>query len=178
MRIERDNAILLVVDVQEKLFPHMEDKEGLAQKTLILLKGLQALEVPMLTARQYPKGLGDTIAILQPYFNEYFDKTTFSCCGNASLLERIRALGRKNIIVSGIEAHICVLQTVIDLKTHGFLPVVVTDAVSSRYHTDYETALKRMEQEGAVLTTTESILFELCCQAGTTAFKTISQLVK
>lgn len=178
MRIERDNAILLVVDVQEKLFPHMEDKEGLAQKTLTLLKGLQALEVPMLTARQYPKGLGDTIAILQPYFSEYFDKTTFSCCGNASLLERIRALGRKSIIISGIEAHICVLQTVIDLKTHGFLPVVVTDAVSSRHHADYETALKRMEQEGAVLTTTESILFELCCQAGTNAFKTISQLVK
>ncbi|MGL5514330.1 MAG: isochorismatase family protein, partial [Sporomusa sp.] len=125
-----------------------------------------------------PRGLGDTIEELQPYLVEYFDKTTFSCCGEQTLLAKIKGADRSNIIIAGIEAHICVLQTVIDLKAHGLMPVVVADAVGSRHRVDYDMALKRMEQEGAIITTVEAILFELCYQAGSSAFKTISQLVK
>ena len=93
-------------------------------------------------------------------------------------MAELRAAGRKNVIIAGIETHICVLQTVVDLKELGFLPVVVVDAVSSRKERDTEIGLRRMEQEGAVLTTVESILFELCRQAGSETFKTISRLVK
>lgn len=178
MRIETKDSLLLVVDIQEKLFPYIEEHTTLGNKVLTLIEGLQALEVPRMAARQYPKGLGDTIAELRPYFGEYHDKMTFSCCGAAVLVETLQQLGKKSIIIAGIEAHICVLQTVIDLKALGFLPIVVTDAIGSRNKRDYETALKRMEFEGAILTTVESILFELCREAGTEAFKTISRLVK
>ena len=179
VRIDKENALLLVVDMQEKLVPHINHNKELIQKTLTLLAGFQALAIPMMAARQYPRGLGDTIEELRSYFTDgYWDKLTFSCCGSEPLLAQLQGSGRKAVIIAGIEAHICVLQTVIDLKDNGFLPVVVTDAVGSRTHRDYEIALRRMEQEGAVLTTVESILFELCRQAGSDAFKTISKLVK
>ena len=178
MRIQTESAVLLLIDVQEKLYPHMENKEALSHKLTALLKGGQALGLPLLAARQYPQGLGDTIEELRPYFAGYYDKTTFSCCGNSNLIGRLEETGCKYVIIAGIEAHICVLQTVIDLKTLGFRPIVVTDAVSSRHHQDYEIALRRMEYEGAILTTVESILFELCRQAGSEVFKTISRLVK
>ncbi|MDF2873427.1 MAG: vibB [Sporomusa sp.] len=179
MRIEKENSLLLVVDIQEKLFPHIKNNKELSQKTVTLLEGVKSLDIPMMAARQYPRGLGDTIEVVRPYFTTgYWDKTTFSCCGSEHLLAQLHGTGRRNIIIAGIEAHICVLQTVIDLKHHGFVPVVVTDAIGSRTERDYEISLRRMEFEGAVLTTVESILFELCRQAGTDAFKTISKLVK
>lgn len=178
MRIEKENSQLLMVDVQEKLFPHMENQEVLGKKIITLLEGMKALAVPIMAARQYPKGLGDTIEELGGYFSQYYDKMTFSCCGSEKLLEELHRTGRKNVIITGIEAHVCVLQTVIDLKALGFTPIVVVDGISSRDRGDYEIALKRMEYEGAVLTTVESILFELCHTAGTEEFKMISRLVK
>jgi hypothetical protein len=178
MRIEKENSLLLVVDIQEKLFPYIENHEALSKKAVTLAEGMKALGVPMLAARQYPRGLGDTIEDLRPFFTGYCDKTTFSCCADEPLLVRLQEMRRKNIIIIGIEAHICVLQTVVDLKARGFLPIVVTDAVGSRNHHDYDTALRRMEYEGAILTTVESILFEFCREAGTDVFKIISRLVK
>lgn len=178
MRIFTEDSLLLAIDLQEKLVPHMFNKEDLVKKIITIIDGLNELAVPSIAARQYPQGLGDTIGELRSYFPKYFDKNTFSCCGNQELLSHLRGSGRKNIIIIGVEAHICVLQTVIDLKNRGFLPIVVTDAISSRHFADYETALKRMEFEGAMLTTVESILFELCHQAGTGVFKAISRLVK
>ena len=178
MRIEREKSQVLVVDIQEKLFPHMENQEVLKEKIITLLEGTKVLAVPMMAARQYPKGLGDTIEELGSNFTQYYDKMTFSCCGSEHLLEALHKTGRKNIIITGIEAHVCVLQTVIDLKALGFTPIVVVDAIGSRERQDYDIALKRMEYEGAVLTTVESILFELCHTAGTEEFKKISRLVK
>lgn len=178
MRIVKEEALLLLVDIQEKLFPHIHNKESLVQKAITLLEGLKILEVPVMAARQYPQGLGDVIPELRPYFLGCWDKTTFSCCDDKDLLLQLEEIGKKKIIIAGVEAHICVLQTVIDLKQLGFLPIIVTDAIGSRKPKDYEIALKRMEYEGAILTTVESLLFELCRQAGTATFKTISQLVK
>jgi len=168
----------LMIDFQEKLFPHMENHEGLGRKVITLLEGMKALGVPSMATRQYPKGLGDTIEELGTYFSQYYDKTTFSCCGSENLLGELHKTGSKNIIITGIEAHICVLQTVIDLKALGFSPIVVVDAIGSRDRRDCEIALKRMEYEGVVLTTVESILFELCHTAGTEEFKMISRLIK
>ncbi|WP_378954961.1 hydrolase [Pelosinus sp. sgz500959] len=178
MRIEKEKSQLLLIDVQEKLFPHMENQEILRKKVITLLEGMKALAIPIMAARQYPKGLGDTIEELGVYFSHYYDKMAFSCCGSAELLAEFDKTGRKNIIITGIEAHVCVLQTVIDLKSLGFTPIVVVDAISSRDRRDYEIALKRMEYEGAILATVESILFELCHSAGTEDFKKISRLVK
>lgn len=178
MRITKENSLVLLIDVQEKLYPHMKDKELLSQKIITLLKGASALNLPLIAARQYPQGLGDMIEELRPFTTDYYDKITFSCCGNENLNAKLRESGCKYVIITGIEAHICVLQTVIDIKALGLLPVVVTDAISSRRQHDYEIALRRMEYEGAILTTVESILFELCREAGTEVFRTISRLVK
>jgi len=178
MRIQAEDTILLLVDVQEKLYPVMDNKEQLLDKVRILLEGAKALGVPMVAARQYPKGLGDCIPELRAYFNGYFDKVSFSCCGTDEFAAALAATGRKKVVIAGIEAHICVLQTVIDLKQAGYVPVVVADAISSRRRQDYEIALRRMEAEGALLTTVEAILFELCRKAGSEAFKAISKLVK
>lgn len=178
MRIEKERSQFLLVDMQEKLFPYIDGNANIAKKATTLIEGMKALSVPMLAARQYPKGLGETIEGLRPYFSTYHDKMTFSCCGNETLVTELQRTDRKNVIIAGIEAHICVLQTVIDLKALGFLPIVVVDAVGSRTKRDYKTALQRMKYEGAILTTVESILFELCYQAGTDAFKIISRLVK
>lgn len=178
MRIEKEKSQLLMIDIQEKLFPHIENNDVLGKKIVTLLEGMKALTVPIMAARQYPKGLGDTIEELGVYFSQYYDKMTFSCCGSENILEELQKTDRKNIIITGIEAHICVLQTIIDLKALGFTPIVVVDAIGSRDRRDYEIALKRMEYEGAVLTTVESILFELCHTAGTEEFKIISRLVK
>ena len=178
MRIEKEKAIFLLIDVQEKLYPHMENKEALVTKTVTLLSGLAALDVPAVAARQHPQGLGDTIEQLRPYFGGYYDKKDFSCCGHEDLMAKVAETGRKQVIIAGIEGHICVLQTALDLKTLGFQPVVVVDAISSRSRQDYDIALRRMEQEGVLLTTVESILFELCRVSGTAQFKAISKLVK
>jgi len=178
MRIEREKSQLLMVDIQEKLFPHMENQEVLGSKVSTLLEGMKALSIPIRAARQYPKGLGDTIAELRGYYSAYYDKMTFSCCGAEELLGALHRTDRNNVIITGIEAHVCVLQTVIDLKALGFIPIVVVDAIASRDRRDYEIALKRMEYEGVILTTVESILFELCRTAGTEEFKMVSRLVK
>jgi len=178
MRIEKEKSQLLMVDIQEKLFPHIENQDVIGKKVITLLEGMKTLAVPIMAARQYPKGLGDTIKELGVYFPQSYDKMTFSCCGSENILAELQKTDRKNIIIIGIEAHICVLQTVIDLKALGFTPIVVVDAIGSRARRDYEIALKRMEYEGAIVTTVESILFELCHTAGTEEFKIISRLVK
>jgi nicotinamidase-related amidase len=178
MRLEKEKSQFLLVDMQEKLFPYIVGNEIIVKKVKTLMEGMKALEVPMMAAQQYPKGLGNTIEELRPYFSKYHDKMTFSCCGNEALVKELHEQNSKNVIVAGIEAHICVLQTVIDLKEFGFQPIVVVDAIGSRTRSDYEIALERMKYEGAILTTVESILFELCYQAGSDAFRTISRLVK
>ena len=178
MRILKENSLLLIIDVQEKLYDHMENAATLSASILTLLQGAEALGVPVAAARQYPQGLGDTIEALRPHIKEHYDKITFSCCGNSELLSRLSETNCKSVIIAGIEAHVCVLQTVIDLKAAGYLPVVVVDAISSRRRQDYDIALRRMEAEGALLATVESILFELCRESGSAAFKAISRLVK
>jgi len=178
MRIAKEDSLLLVVDVQEKLIPHMFDSEEVVCRLDILVRGTKMLGLPVIAAQQYPKGLGEIVMPLRLQLTEQHDKMTFSCCGAAGLMNALESKGKNTVIVCGVETHVCVLQTAIDLKTAGFTVIVAADAVSSRSRRDYEIALRRMEQEGILLTTTESILFELCYQSGTEEFKAISQLVK
>lgn len=176
MRVERENTIALVIDYQEKLVPVMHEKEKLIHDSAILLAGLKQLEIPMIITQQYTKGLGTTVKEITDAVGheEYLDKISFSAF--ESVKEKIK--GNKFVIVCGIETHICVLQTVIDLAANGYIPVVVEDCVSSRKPNDRRIALKRMKEEGAILTTYESILFELLKVAGTETSKKIQRLIK
>lgn len=176
MRIERENTVALVIDYQEKLVPVMDEKERLIQNSSILLAGLKYLGVPMIVTQQYTKGLGITVQEIREAMesDDYIDKISFTAFD--SVKEQIR--DKKFVIVCGIEAHICVLQTVIDLVEAGFVPVVVEDCLSSRKPNDKEVAIRRMLQEGAIVTTYESLLFELLKIAGTEESKRIQRLIK
>ncbi len=181
MKIFRKNCIGLIIDMQEKIFPAMAGGDQLLEKTKKLIEGLKVLEVPMLTTTQYSKGLGG----LLPEMTEIIprgvmevDKMTFSCCGTEEFRIALKSLHRDTVIVAGIESHVCVEQTVIDLIELGFTTVVATDCISSRNPVDKEMAMRRMATEGAVLGTMESILFELLRKAGTDEFKAISKIVK
>jgi len=158
----------------------MLDMEQVEQNLITLTAALKVLEVPYLVTEQYTKGLGFTIQLLRIAFGEYeaIEKTTFSCCDEPEFIKAINAAGRKNIILCGIETHVCVLQTAIDLLEAGYQPVVIEDCVSSRKLSDKNTAIERMRQEGVIITSLESILFELTRNSGTETFKAISKLVK
>ena len=176
MRIERENTVALVIDYQEKLVPVMDEKERLIQNSSILLAGLKYLGVPMIVTQQYTKGLGITVQEIREAMesDDYIDKISFTAFD--SVKEQI--MDKKFVIVCGIEAHICVLQTVIDLVEEGFVPVVVEDCISSRKPNDKEVAIRRMLEEGAIVTTYESLLFELLKIAGTEESKRIQRLIK
>ncbi len=180
MRIAASEAILVLVDVQERLFPHMAEREMLERTLPILLAGLRVLEVPLLVTQQYTRGLGPTIPLLQEAVGpqEIIEKIAFSCCDEERFAARLAAAGRRQVILAGIEAHVCVLQTAVDLAALGYRPVVAADCVSSRRTQDKEVALERMRSEGATVTTSESLLFELCRYAGSDTFRAISRLVK
>lgn len=176
MRIEREHTAAIVVDYQEKLVPVMNDKEQLVHCSEILLKGLNILEIPMYITQQYTKGLGPSIKEITDAVGEesYTDKLSFTAFD--AVKDQISA--KKYIIVCGIEAHICVLQTVIDLKAAGFVPVLVEDCISSRRESDKAVAIERARQEGAIVTTYESLLFELLKVAGTDTSKQIQKLIR
>lgn len=180
MRILKDNTIALIVDIQGKLMQVMAESDALEKQANILVKGLKTLEVPMLITQQYTKGIGMTIPSLfeSAGTEDYFDKISFSCMDDDAIREAIEESGKKNVIVCGIESHICVLQTCIDLKEAGYTPILVVDCMSSRKLSDKQGAILRAQQEGILLTTTEAILFELTRVAGNPTFKEISKLIK
>lgn len=180
MKINIKDTIFCLVDVQEKLFPHMYNKESVEQNLVTLVKGLKIHQVPFVVNEQYKKGIGETIAPLRELVTEdpHFEKTTFSCCGNSSTLDTFKQSGKKIVVVAGIETHVCVLQTCLDLLEEGFTVVLVTDCVSSRDPFNTLMAIERLVQAGVIPTTYESILFELTQDAKNTNFKAISALVK
>lgn len=180
MRITRENTVGLIIDMQELLFPVMNEKETLLKNCQILTEGLVTLHIPLVISQQYTKGLGTTlpeIKSLIPDF-KYIEKKEFSCFDNEEIAKSFQKLNAKNIIICGIESHVCVLQTAIDLKTAGLNPIVVMDCVSSRTKANYELAKERLQHEGVMTTSYESVLFELTRSAGAPEFRTISKLVK
>lgn len=158
----------------------MDQKEELLRKCNILIEGLKVLDLPLLITEQYPKGLGSTISEISVRVKHlpHIEKIAFSCCDEPAVMQNAVMQDHKTIIICGIEAHVCVLQTVIDLHESGYRAVVVEDCISSRNPMDKRVAVERMREEGAVITTCESILFELARVAGTDEFKAISRLVK
>jgi nicotinamidase-related amidase len=179
------DSVFVLVDVQERLYPHMHQAEELGRSLSILLRGFALLGVPGIVTQQYTKGLGSTIGPLRAVLDqaghdpkEVVEKLAFGCCDEPSFVERLDAVGKHVVVLAGIEAHVCVLQTAIGLAERGFRPVVVADCVSSRRQSDRDIALRRMEGEGVLLTSYESLLFELTRVAGTDTFRAVSRLVK
>lgn len=180
MRILKNDTIAVVVDIQQLLFPYIHESDVLEKNCQVLIEGLKALEVPMLVTQQYTKRLLPTLESLSNAIGTYepIEKMAFSCCDEPAFEEALALASKRNVILFGIETHVCVLQTCIDLVHLGYQPVVVYDCVGSRNPVDKEIAIQRMRQEGAIITTKESILFELTRTSGTDTFKAISKLVK
>ncbi len=180
MRFSRSQCIGIVVDFQERVVPAVDGRDDLVAGMERLVRGLLALEVPGVLVEHNPKGLGTTIEPIRGLMAgcPRFEKLAFSCCGEPGFLELLRDAGRTAAVVAGTESHVCVLQSVLDLLAAGFTVAVVEDAVGSRRPADRRAALERMRQEGARITTVESLLYELTERAGTEEFRRILKIVK
>jgi nicotinamidase-related amidase len=174
--LNKEDSILLLVDVQEKLTPNILNSSELIKSCEWLLKLARKLGVPVLTSEQYPKGLGSTLTQLIPYYekSDCIEKVYFSCLQEPRYRTRLNEFNKNQIIIIGIETHVCVLQTAIELREADFDVFIVVDAVSSRHAVDLHYALKRMKQAGVHLVTSEMVFFEWIRKAGTPEFKALS----
>jgi nicotinamidase-related amidase len=178
--LNRHSCALLIVDVQQKINAVMMHREQVVDNIIKLVKACHILKVPIFITEQYPQGLGPIEpAILQALEHQApAQKMTFSCCGAPAVMAELANHGIQQVIVTGIECHVCVQQTGLDLLAHGFQVHLPKDAVSSRKAIDYETAIERMARAGVIITTIESSMFELLVQAGTPEFKQVAKLIK
>lgn len=177
--LDRTKTALLVIDIQERIIRAMQRHETVIENALKLIRGFKTINIPIYFTEQYPKGLGETVPELKEELEgNAIEKMSFSCDGAGNLFEELKQKGYSQIVVCGVESHVCVQQTVLDLLANDFQVDLVADAVSSRRDIDYNIALDRMRANGAEVTTTESVLFELISVCGTDEFKTISKLVK
>lgn len=178
MLISSDRSALLVIDVQQRLLPAVHQSEVIEQSVCDLIGVASELDVPTLYSEQYPKGLGptsDRVAQALPDTAIRLEKLTFSCAADFKCRAQIRAVERPQIIICGMETHVCVLQTAVELSTGGFEVFVVTDAVSSRTEQNKELGLARMRQAGIQIVSKEMVIFEWLERAGTESFRSISK---
>jgi len=175
-----DNTVLIIVDVQGKLAQLMHKKEVLFDNLQKIIKGARVLEIPIIHVEQYPEGLGPTIPEVAGLLTDVdtISKLSFSCWGNEQFRARLAGTGRKQVLIAGIETHICVYQTSMSLLSEGYEVHVIADAVSSRTLENKKTALDKIRAAGASLTTTEMAIFELLKVAGGPKFKELVNIVK
>lgn len=173
-------TLLLVIDIQEKLAPAIFQSDRVIKNTGKLIRACKNLGVPVVHTEQYPKGLGRTVDDLGSLIGEEtpFEKLSFSCCGNNEFMKRLRVLGRNDILVVGMETHVCVYQTCVELLEFGYNVHLVTDGVSSRTEENRALGIRCIERAGAALTSTEMAIFELLRVAEGDTFKTISKIIK
>ena len=178
--LDKENSVLLVIDIQERLAVVMKEKDAVVRNTQHLIELAKMINLPVVVTEQYPKGLGRTVPELQAALPDVkpVEKTSFDCCGEPAFMAEMRRIGRKKVIVTGMETHICVLQTTIGLLRDGYEPHVVRDAMCSRTKANWKTGIEFMRDAGAAVTGTETVLFQLLKVAGTDVFKKISQRIK
>ena len=181
--LKKEDSTLVVVDMQEKLMSAMPEIESrlTVKNVRILLDAARILGIPIHVTEQYPKGLGPTIGEIRESAGEEFhpiEKLIFSCARSDEFMGELKGLGRGSVILCGVETHVCVLQTAIDLVNDGYRVYVPADAVASRKELDWEKGIELMDKAGAVVGTTEAFLFQLLERAGTDEFKQISRLVR
>lgn len=178
-RVDRDDSALLVVDVQDKLLALIDRTQEVLTNIAFLLDVAKLLGLPVLATEQYPKGLGPTSkAIAERLPQPIPEKTAFSCCGADGFDEQCARLGRTTLIVTGIESHVCIMQTVLDLLERGHRVVVPVDAIAARTRHDHDWAVHRLDRAGATLTTTEAIAFEWLGSSKAPEFKAVSAMVQ
>jgi nicotinamidase-related amidase len=175
-----ENTALVLIDIQERLFPVMHDKEDLLRNVVKLVRGARVLEVPIVVTEQYPKGLGPTLPELRELLTDIrpIEKVCFNCCDEDAFCRSLEALGRRQVLLAGIEAHICVYQTAMELSRSGYQVQVVGDGVSSRNPENRVVSLFRLGAAGIGVTSVEMALFELLRVARGEKFKRISEIVK
>ena len=179
-RIARDKAGLVVVDIQERLLPAIHERERVVANAVRLVKGAAIMGLPIFVTEQYRKGIGPTVpevAAAVPGFAP-MEKLAFSSCGAEGFVAALEAKGVRDVILCGIEAHVCVAQTCLDLLDRGFRACIAVDAISSRTPENHRIAVERMRDAGALIASTEMLLFELLGRAGTDEFKQVLPLVK
>jgi len=180
-RIKKDETVLVVIDLQERMIPAMRDGAGAVSEAVKLIKGVLAIGCPVLVTQQYTKGLGGSVTEVKEAFEtfEHIEKSSFSVMGEEGFRESLKTTGRKSVILCGVEAHVCVLQSALDMLEAGYDVFLAIGAISSRKGIDEESAIKRMIHAGVTSTTVESALFELLDNdSKSDTFKTISRLVK
>ncbi|MBN9230054.1 MAG: hydrolase [Legionella sp. 40-6] len=177
MLIDKNNSVLLLIDVQEKLTPAVMNPEQLVYNCAWLLRLAKKMQIPLLVSEQYTQGLGATVKELASLVQDepHFDKRAFSCMSDKSFFTHCQQLQRKQCLLIGIETHVCVLQTAMQLKTYGYEVFVLVDATSSRKMDDYQFGLKRMEQAGVHLVTREMVFFEWLRTSADADFKQLSR---
>jgi len=180
MRLDRGSSFLLVVDVQEKLAPHVEGHERLIARAAALVRAARLLGVPVLASEHCPDRIGPTVPLLRSLIGEdgIVSKVHFSCADEASCLARFNAFGRRQVVIAGIEAHVCVMQTALGLRERGYEPFLVEDAVGSQRAEDRAAGLRRMAAAGCSPATTEMAIFEWLHRADDARFREALQIVK
>jgi nicotinamidase-related amidase len=177
-RLTAQHGALLIVDMQHKLLVPIPDRETVIANVVGLIQGAKALGIPVWATEQYPRGLGPTVAEIAALIPERPAKTTFHCCAVPQLLEQLYGRHVRHVTLAGIEAHVCISHTALELLDMGFRVQVPADAVTARRRIDWEFALRRLEQAGAVVSTTESVLFEWTERSDRPEFKAISDIIK
>lgn len=179
-KLEKDGVVLIIIDLQERLMKAMKDKDKVFKNTNLLIACANELNIPIILTEQYPKGLGETVPEIKENLLEYkyIEKNTFTAC-DETLIKMLEEIGdHKQILVTGSETHVCVFQTVRDLILQDYNVHLVKDAVCSRFDENYENGIELMRDAGAVISNTESVLFDLLKKSGTPEFKKISALLK
>lgn len=178
--ISKDDAVLVIVDIQERLAAAMKEKDQVIGNCLHLIELAKLYKIPIMLTEQYPKGLGPTVEAIKNALPSYqpIGKLSFSCCGEPDFIGEAGTLASKTVILTGMETHVCVLQTCLDLLQRGINVHLVKDAVCSRSNENRETGVGFMRDAGAVVTCTETVLFQLLKVAGTEEFKAISKRIR
>ncbi|MDR3615161.1 MAG: hydrolase [Candidatus Obscuribacterales bacterium] len=175
-----ENSLLLIIDVQEKFREHIHNFQETMHNIVVMAKGAKLLDVPVFVTEQYPHGLGKTVKEIAEVVElaQEFEKTAFSCCQDSNFNEALKKASKQQIVVCGIEAHVCVSQTVLDLLHMGYRVHVVVDAVSSRSLENKNRGLQKMQTAGALMTTVEMSLLELVGDSAKPVFKGVQRLIK
>jgi nicotinamidase-related amidase len=172
------DSALLVIDVQDKLLVKIPDAAKLVRNIAFLMDSARLLDIPVAATEQYPKGLGPTVADLAQRLPVRPNKVVFSCCAIPAVVEGFRSAARPKVLLAGMETHVCVLQTALDLLAQDFRVYIPADAVASRYAVDHEQALRRLERAGAIITTSETAVFEWLGGSNHPRFKQVSALIQ
>ncbi len=179
--LRAEDSLLLIIDIQEKLVRACKDSETILKKTSIIGEAAKILSIPVMVTEQYPQGLGATVEVLKEALGNnahYIEKTNFSALKEDGFLEKLNSLGKKQIIIGGIETHICVYQTCAALLNEGYEVYVAKDVTSSRNEYEYNTGLELMKSDGAKLTCVETVLFEWLGGSKHPNFKEVQKLIK